>query len=82
MLSFCRGKGTLFRNIHNTGRWNHSALGSLKVPINWLGSYVSLPAYNKDSMKEKNLQNKKKIDHNTTLYNIKRGVTKCFNQQN
>ena len=33
-------KGTLFRNIQNTGRCNYTALGSREVPIYWLGSYV------------------------------------------
>ena len=35
-------KGTLFRNIQNTGRSNYYALGSRQVPTYWLGfmSYV------------------------------------------
>ena len=28
-----QGKGTLFRNIQNTGRWNYSVLGSRRVNL-------------------------------------------------
>ena len=33
-IHFVQGKGTLFRNIQNTGRLNYSALGSRQVPSN------------------------------------------------
>ena len=42
-----QGKGILFRNIQNTGRWNYSASGSNWVPIYWLGSndLIFLPSW-------------------------------------
>ena len=33
-MQFIQGKGTLFRNIKNTGRSNYSALFSRQVPTN------------------------------------------------
>jgi hypothetical protein len=33
IYNLTQGKGTLFRNIQDTDRWNYSALGSRQVPI-------------------------------------------------
>ena len=62
-LCILQWKGTLFRNIQNTGRWNYSDLGSRQVPIYWLGSYfliflpscVSCPDYSKSHWRIKNI---------------------------
>ena len=35
-----QGKGILFRNIKNTGRWHYSALGSRRGSYVLVGSYV------------------------------------------
>ena len=37
---YSQGKGTLFRNIQNTGRWHYSALGSSRGSYVLVGSYV------------------------------------------
>jgi hypothetical protein len=39
-LHYWQGSGTLFRNILNTGRWHHSALGSRRGSYVLFGSYL------------------------------------------
>ena len=39
------GKGTLFINIQNTGRWHYSVLGSRRGSYVLMGSYVLVGSY-------------------------------------
>ena len=56
-----QGKGTLFRNIKNTGRWHYSALDSRRGSYALVGSYILIgfPSWSKEKLIAITFENEK-----------------------